>query len=99
MDMVVASYVIGELRSESERRRVVDALWQRTGGVLVLLEPGTPVGSANIREARAQVLHLPELIGEFVWQSEIITPGGKDEDYYRLSDAYVHLPEGRGTTV
>lgn len=66
MDMVVASYVIGELRSESERRRVVDALWQRTGGVLVLLEPGTPVGSANIREARAQVLHLPELIGETV---------------------------------
>ena len=54
-DLVVASYVIGELRSASERRRVVDSLWQRTSGVLVLLEPGTPVGSANIREARSQV--------------------------------------------
>lgn len=52
---MVASYVIGELRSDAERRRVVSALWQRTSGLLVLLEPGTPVGSANIREARSQV--------------------------------------------
>ena len=54
-DLVAASYVIGEARSPSERRRLVDSLWRRTGGVLVLVEPGTPVGSANIREARAQV--------------------------------------------
>ncbi len=53
-DLVVASYVIGEARSPSERRRLVDSLWRRTGGMLVLVEPGTPVGSANIREARAQ---------------------------------------------
>ena len=54
-DLVVASYVLGEARSPSERRRLVDALWRRTGGMLVLVEPGTPVGSANVREARAQV--------------------------------------------
>ena len=53
-DLVVASYVIGEARSPSERRRLVDRLWRRTGGMLVLVEPGTPVGSANVREARAQ---------------------------------------------
>ena len=54
--MVVASYVLGEARSPSERRRLVDSLWRRTDGLLVLVEPGTPVGSANVREARAQVL-------------------------------------------
>ncbi len=58
-DLVVASYVIGEARSPLERRRLVDSLWRRTGGLLVLVEPGTPVGSANIREARAQVCFLP----------------------------------------
>ncbi len=58
---MVASYVIGEARSPSERRRLVDRLWRHTGGMLVLVEPGTPVGSANIREARAQVRSPPLL--------------------------------------
>lgn len=53
---MVASYVLAELRSPAERRRVVQALWQRTRGLLLLVEPGTPIGSANVREARAQVV-------------------------------------------
>lgn len=53
--MVTAAYVIGELSSDEERRRVVDTLWASTGELLVLIEPGTPVGSAHILEARRQV--------------------------------------------
>lgn len=53
---VVASYVLAELRTPAERRKTVEALWARTTGVLLLVEPGTPVGSANIREARTQIL-------------------------------------------
>lgn len=55
-DLVVASYVLAELRTPAERRSIVEALWARTTGVLLLVEPGTPVGSANIREARTQIL-------------------------------------------
>ncbi len=51
---MVASYVLAELRSPAERRRVVQSLWERTRGLLLLVEPGTPVGSANVREARTQ---------------------------------------------
>jgi ribosomal protein RSM22 (predicted rRNA methylase) len=55
-DLVVAGYVLGELRSDGERRRLVADLWRRTQSYLVLVEPGTPVGARRIREARDQVL-------------------------------------------
>eukprot|EP00887_Chlorella_sp_A99_P000173 scaffold13.g173.t1 len=41
-DLVVAGYLLGELQGEAERRRLVQTLWQRTAGMLVLVEPGTP---------------------------------------------------------
>ncbi len=57
-DLVVAAYVVGELADAQERRRVVRALWERTADLLVIVEPGTPIGSANVREARSQVGHV-----------------------------------------
>jgi ribosomal protein RSM22 (predicted rRNA methylase) len=55
-DLVVAAYVLGELRSDAERARAVDDLWARAGRFLVLVEPGTPAGAARILAARARVL-------------------------------------------
>lgn len=55
-DIVVAAYVLGELGSDSERQARVIDLWGRTGQYLVLVEPGTPSGSANILAARRMVL-------------------------------------------
>lgn len=43
------------------RRRLVQQLWERTSGVLVLVEPGTPAGSAHIQRARAQLLEAAAL--------------------------------------
>lgn len=40
------------------RRRLVEQLWERTSGVLVLVEPGTPAGSSHIQRARTQLLEL-----------------------------------------
>ena len=52
---MVATYVLGELGDAQARAAAVAALWARTAGVLVLVEPGTPAGSTAVREARAQV--------------------------------------------
>jgi ribosomal protein RSM22 (predicted rRNA methylase) len=53
-DLVVAAYVLGEL-PEPTRGEVVDGLWARAGGVLAIVEPGTPQGFALVREARDRV--------------------------------------------
>ena len=51
----MAAYVLVEMSSPRERARTVAALWRRTKQVLVLVEPGTPAGSATVRAARTQV--------------------------------------------
>jgi ribosomal protein RSM22 (predicted rRNA methylase) len=54
-DLVIASYLIGEL-AETKRRDLVDVMWARTRGTLVIVEPGTPAGYARIIAARAQLI-------------------------------------------
>ncbi|PNH06003.1 Methyltransferase-like protein 17, mitochondrial [Tetrabaena socialis] len=57
-DLVVAPFQLGLLPTEEGRQRLVRQLWDRCGGVLVLIEPGTPSGFANVAEARQLVLGL-----------------------------------------
>jgi ribosomal protein RSM22 (predicted rRNA methylase) len=54
-DIVVASYVIGEL-SEGDQRRLADAMWARARHALVVIEPGTPAGTARILALRQQLI-------------------------------------------
>lgn len=54
-DLVIASYLIGEL-GETERRDLIDAIWAKTRGTLVIIEPGTPAGYARIIASRAQLI-------------------------------------------
>jgi ribosomal protein RSM22 (predicted rRNA methylase) len=54
-DLVIAAYVLNEL-PEERRAAVIDALWSKAVGILVLLEPGTPADFARIRQARRQLL-------------------------------------------
>lgn len=54
-DLVIASYVIGEL-SPRHLGRVADALWKATGDIMVVIEPGTPAGFARIRTLRARLI-------------------------------------------
>jgi ribosomal protein RSM22 (predicted rRNA methylase) len=56
-DVVVAGYVL-EWIPEDIRTSVLSALWERTAGTLVLIEPGTPAGFSRIRQARDQLLAL-----------------------------------------
>ncbi|HWL31464.1 MAG TPA: small ribosomal subunit Rsm22 family protein [Xanthobacteraceae bacterium] len=54
-DLVTLAYVLGEIAPE-RRGAVVDRLWQLTGDVMVVVEPGTPAGWQRIVAARAQLM-------------------------------------------
>ncbi|KAG6555233.1 hypothetical protein Mapa_003274 [Marchantia paleacea] len=57
-DLVIASYTLGELPTRDDRISVARQLWSYTGDILVLIEPGTPQGSAIIREIRSHILQM-----------------------------------------
>ncbi|MGN6462702.1 MAG: small ribosomal subunit Rsm22 family protein [Pseudolabrys sp.] len=54
-DLAVASYVIAELDAPAAAR-LVERLWEKTTGVLLLVEPGTPDGYRRILTARTQLI-------------------------------------------
>ncbi|UPK33764.1 small ribosomal subunit Rsm22 family protein [Bradyrhizobium sp. 186] len=54
-DLVVASYIIGEL-GESNQRALTDAMWAKARHALVVIEPGTPAGYARILALRQQLI-------------------------------------------
>jgi ribosomal protein RSM22 (predicted rRNA methylase) len=54
-DLVIASYLIGELR-EADRKSLVEAMWTKTHDTLLIVEPGTPAGTARILNARTQLI-------------------------------------------
>jgi ribosomal protein RSM22 (predicted rRNA methylase) len=54
-DLVVASYVIGEL-GDAERTALADLMWAKTLDTLVIVEPGTPAGYGRIIALRAQLI-------------------------------------------
>ncbi|OWM85187.1 methyltransferase-like protein 17, mitochondrial [Punica granatum] len=57
-DLVIASYVLGEIPSLQDRITIVRQLWDLTGDVLVLVEPGTPHGSKIISQMRSHILWM-----------------------------------------
>jgi ribosomal protein RSM22 (predicted rRNA methylase) len=54
-DLVIASYVLGEL-SPALQERLLARLWSLTLGALVIIEPGTPAGFAHILRGRQHLL-------------------------------------------
>jgi ribosomal protein RSM22 (predicted rRNA methylase) len=52
-DLVVASYVLGELDDSASSVR---DLWEQTADTVVVVEPGTPAGYRRVLDARAAVL-------------------------------------------
>jgi ribosomal protein RSM22 (predicted rRNA methylase) len=54
-DLVLASYVIGEL-SERDQRALTEAMWAKARHALMVIEPGTPAGYARILALRAQLI-------------------------------------------
>lgn len=54
-DLVICSYALNELR-EAERAGLMRAAWERTKKLLVVIEPGTKAGFANILTVRTRLL-------------------------------------------
>ena len=54
-DLVTASYVLDELQ-EKTQDFLVDRLWEKTLGVLLLVEPGTPAGFKRLMRQRQRLL-------------------------------------------
>jgi ribosomal protein RSM22 (predicted rRNA methylase) len=54
-NLVVASYVIGEM-DEPERRALAELMWTKTRDTLLVIEPGTPQGYARIIALRQQLI-------------------------------------------
>jgi ribosomal protein RSM22 (predicted rRNA methylase) len=54
-DLVVASYIIGEL-GEADQRKLADAMWAKARRALIVIEPGTPAGYARILALRQQLI-------------------------------------------
>jgi ribosomal protein RSM22 (predicted rRNA methylase) len=54
-DLVVASYMIGEL-SDAEQPAVAALMWEKTRDTLLIVEPGTPAGYARIIALRERLI-------------------------------------------
>lgn len=54
-DLVVASYIIGEL-GEADQRKLAETMWMKARHALVVIEPGTPAGYARILALRQQLI-------------------------------------------
>ncbi|GJT98182.1 methyltransferase-like protein 17, mitochondrial [Tanacetum coccineum] len=57
-DLVIASYVLGEIPTLKDRITIVRQLWDLTQDVLVLMEPGTPHGANIISQLRSHILWM-----------------------------------------
>jgi len=56
-DVVIASYALNEL-DEANRARVLQELWNCADKLLLIIEPGTPVGFGQLRKARETLIGL-----------------------------------------
>jgi ribosomal protein RSM22 (predicted rRNA methylase) len=54
-DLVIVSYMIGEL-GETERAELAGLVWSKTRDTLLIVEPGTPAGSARVLALRQQLI-------------------------------------------
>jgi ribosomal protein RSM22 (predicted rRNA methylase) len=54
-DLVVASYLIGEL-DEAERKELAELAWSKTRDTLLVVEPGTPAGYSRVLALRRRLI-------------------------------------------
>jgi ribosomal protein RSM22 (predicted rRNA methylase) len=68
-DLVVAAYILGELRHDRERS-ALERWWWAARGELLLIEPGTPAGFERLRAARSALIS---------WGAQVTAPCPHDD--------------------
>jgi hypothetical protein len=87
-NLTVAVHALTHVVDRSERMRIVRDLWTRSNGVLVIMKPGTPVGSSAVREARSQLLREENKRQVQVWVLSILRACTYDNfPCHRLSES------------
>ncbi|KAL6182825.1 hypothetical protein ACLB2K_044237 [Fragaria x ananassa] len=89
-DLVIASYVLGEIPSLKDRITVVRQLWDLTRDVLILIEPGTPQGSNIISQMRSHILWMEKR--KILKSKAPIDETSKDLVVARKNGAYIVAP-------
>lgn len=56
-DLVIASYALNEL-DDNTRARVLENLWHCANKLLIIIEPGTPLGFGQLRQGRKVLISL-----------------------------------------
>ncbi|MBQ7834772.1 MAG: rRNA methyltransferase [Ruminiclostridium sp.] len=80
-DLVTASYVMNELTAD-KRESLTQRLWTYTEKLLIIIEPGTPVGFENIRAIRRQLIDMG---------AKIIAPCPHNEDCPITENDWCHF--------
>eukprot|EP00890_Picochlorum_soloecismus_P002118 jgi/Picsp_1/2907/NSC_01132-R1_ribosomal small subunit rsm22 len=70
-DLVVAAYVLSELRDDVHRHQVLNKLLHATKDYLVLMEHGTPYGFSLIESSKQ---HLLKVAGKLGWAVHVMAP-------------------------
>ncbi|KAL1918816.1 uncharacterized protein VTP21DRAFT_2838 [Calcarisporiella thermophila] len=82
-DLVISSFTLGEIPTTSAQNSTLDALWNLTGDVLILIDRGTPAGFNKIVTARDYILRKAEKANAFE---------EKEDENTEVSDAHVIAP-------
>mmetsp|Transcript_31690 Transcript_31690/g.49557 ORF Transcript_31690/g.49557 Transcript_31690/m.49557 type:complete len:386 (-) Transcript_31690:28-1185(-) len=93
-DIVVASYSLSELQTAEDRKAVVTTLWNqvKVGGVLALVEPGTPIGFGVIKDIRSLLLK-EQFSQDEDKKPHIIAPCTHSHTCPLAEDRFCHFPQ------
>ncbi len=80
-DLVIAAYVLNEMTAR-DRLTAAEKLWNAAGQILLLVEPGTPVGFSGLMEVRRHLLQK----GAY-----ILAPCPIDHDCPKPKDDWCHF--------
>lgn len=79
VDLVLIANVLNEL-NEIQRNQLLDAVFKRCRGLLIIVEPGTPVGSSIVQAAAQKFASTGTLIAPYVGNGF-------------LQEAWLHFPQ------
>ena len=98
-DLTIAAYTLAEL-PETEAAAIAAALWARTTGLLLIVEPGTPRGFARIRGARHRLIAEGAAIAAPCGHEASCPIAGSDWCHFtqRLARRRAHM-HAKGATV